>query len=197
MNHYQLSFTTRQALVLFMTLLLALSFAYFLGLMTGLAGRRTESAAAAATPRAAEWREASQPTRSGRSRTMRQRGAPAPAGARLVEPTAPQRLELFQDRAEAEPTPSLGPRIAEPATAAPTEFWVQVMSVSSEREAKSRSRKLILRRYPATVEPAAGPKGTLFRVRVGPYASREQASKAAERLSREEKAKTWVVPPGK
>jgi hypothetical protein len=31
---------------------------------------------------------------------------------------------------------------------------------------------------------------------VGPFASREEASKAAQTLERKEKAKTWIVPPG-
>ncbi|HXM77100.1 MAG TPA: hypothetical protein VN971_10005, partial [Thermoanaerobaculia bacterium] len=38
-THYQLSFTARQALLLFVGLLGALAVAYVFGLMTGLAGR--------------------------------------------------------------------------------------------------------------------------------------------------------------
>ena len=38
-THYQLSFTTRQAVALFVGLLVVLGLAYFLGLMTGVAGR--------------------------------------------------------------------------------------------------------------------------------------------------------------
>lgn len=193
MSHYQLSFTTRQALLLFVTFLLALAFAYFLGLMTGLAGRRAERAAASPTPRAAEAPSVSagaSPSRSVRAIAPRTPVVPAASGA--AEPTA-ARLELFEDRSGEEPTPAVAARSA----GAAGKFWVQVMSVSSEREARLQSRKLFSRGYHVTVEPASGPKGTVFRVRVGPYGSREEASRVAERLSREEKAKAWIVPAGK
>ena len=69
--------------------------------------------------------------------------------------------------------------------------------LTSEREAKSRRNFLSGRGYRAVVSSSHGPKGpVLYRVRVGPYASREEASRAAEGLERKEKARTWIVPPG-
>jgi cell division septation protein DedD len=72
-----------------------------------------------------------------------------------------------------------------------------VLSTTSEREAKSRRNFLSGHGYRVVVSSSHGPKGpVLYRVRVGPYASREEASRAAEGLERKEKAKTWIVPPG-
>jgi cell division septation protein DedD len=74
---------------------------------------------------------------------------------------------------------------------------VQVLSLSSEPEARARRDKLIHRGYRARVELAQAPKGSVYRVRVGPYSRREEAERASERLSREEKVKTWIAPSGK
>ena len=49
-THYQVSFTARQALSLFLGLLAALALAYFFGLMTGLSGIEPPEAATVPTP---------------------------------------------------------------------------------------------------------------------------------------------------
>jgi len=52
----------------------------------------------------------------------------------------------------------------------------------------------------AQVLSADGPKGKgrVYRVRVGPYPSEDDAGKAAGRLSKQERiASPWVVPDGK
>jgi cell division septation protein DedD len=46
------------------------------------------------------------------------------------------------------------------------------------------------------VSPVRGAKEDLYRVRVGPFATREEASRASGELTRKEKVKTWIVPPG-
>ncbi len=194
-THYQLSFTVRQALVLFLGLLLALSVAYFLGVMTGLAGREPQGARAATSapagalaPSAVEVTSA-EPQRAARS-------GESAASVAGIEPTAPAKLELFEDRGGEEATPTPAARAATPAPPLAAPFFVQVASVRSEREARAESRRLVSRGHQATVEAVPGPKGTLYRVRVGPYRTREEASRAAERLSREEKVKAWIVPAG-
>jgi cell division protein FtsN len=74
---------------------------------------------------------------------------------------------------------------------------VQTLSTTSQNEAKSRRGALAAHGFHATVAPARGAKGPiLYRVRVGPYASHEEASRAADVLVRKEKVKTWIVPPG-
>jgi cell division protein FtsN len=76
-------------------------------------------------------------------------------------------------------------------------WWVQVLATSSEREARLRRAALSARGYHAAVETMRGVKGpTQYRVRVGPYASREEAGRAKDVLARQEKANPWIVPPG-
>jgi cell division protein FtsN len=206
-THYQLSFTTRQALGVFVVLLFALGLAYFFGLMTGLAGRsREEIASVAPTPSPA-------PTpltipapelgvrmrRGGASRTeiaeRRDRPTPVPS----PEPTGSATLQLFEDGGAPEPTvaPVRQAVRAEPSTRETARgFWVQVLSVSSEREAKSRSARLRQHRFHTAIVPGKARGGTVYRVRVGPYASREEAARAAARLEKQEKVKPWIVPAG-
>jgi DedD protein len=208
-THYQLSFTTRQAVALFVGVLVTLGLAYFLGLMTGVAGRvpklAAEPAPAPAPSPAEAIAAAEQPTPIRPPR----KSASVPAFPKPVlgtEPTAAPSLQFFEDRAEtpaAQPQRTSPPRATQPRSAPPAstvsagDFWVQVLSLSSEPEARARRDKLIHRGYRARVELAQAPKGTVYRVRVGPYARRDEAERASERLSKEEKVKTWIAPSGK
>jgi DedD protein len=264
-THYQLSFTSRQALLLFVGLLAALGVAYTLGVLTGLAGARRdheppreESGAAAAAaarvavsaptpdrPAAVEAAPATpgadlevpRPVRGVSPRfvgtpagktgsvTRIAEAPPGPASSSAQpEPTPSPGLQLFEDEGgpPARPThpPSVAPRrptatpahahapahtaVAAPAAAAATTtttssaFWVQALSASSSTEAKTRRDRLAARGYPATVVAGEAPNGThVYRVRVGPYKTREDADRAAGKLQANEKLHPWVVPPGK
>ena len=208
-THYQLSFTVRQAMALFIGLLLALGAAYFLGLLTGMAGReQARTATEAATPT----RSPTQPVRIAAlapSPTAIHPPAsppipPFPKPVLGKEPTGKPTIQFFEDGSESEPTASARPAVRSPAARTPPpaapetgEFWVQVTSVSSERDARARRDKLVHRGYHARVESVEGPKGSVYRVRVGPYRSRADAERTSQRLTREEKVKTWIVPAGK
>jgi cell division septation protein DedD len=210
-THYQLSFTSRQAVALFIGLLIALGLAYFFGLMTGLAGRAPSKAAGEITPSPAptEPERIAAAERPTPIRPLRRTSTvpPFPKPVLGTEPTVAPSLQFFEDRPEGTPAPSppttrppASPRAtqARPATPGPTgEFWIQVLSLSSEAEARARRDKLIHRGYRARVELAQGPKGTVYRVRVGPFTRREEAERASERLSKEEKVRTWIAPSGK
>jgi cell division septation protein DedD len=212
-THYQVSFTSRQGLAVFGVLVAAIVLAYFLGLMTGLAGREARlpsgaaasptvpAAVAAVTP--AQTPEAAFPVPvlgvAGRARASRTSLRPTEPPAAVATPV----LQLFEDRASSEPTRAPAPA-ARPAPgkspAKATEasgFWVQVDSLSSKEQAETRRRGLGSAGFKAAVVPGTGPKGVIYRVRVGPYASREEADRAAESLARKAKvARPWVVPPG-
>ncbi len=199
-THYQVSFTSRQAVLLFVVVLAALTGAYFLGLVTGLAGRQPAGGAGVAAvsaptavptaPVAAE--KVSPPV----TAPPAAQETPPPAVA-AREPAKTEGLQFFEDR-PAEPTPvSPGPSRKATQAKAAGGFWVQILSTKSEREAKSRRAVLSGHGYRAMVESAHGAGGpALYRVRVGPFSSREEALKAAQALERKEKAKTWIVPPG-
>lgn len=191
---------------IFLGLLAALGLAYFLGVMTGLGGREDsavaeETAQATTTTPAAETETVPVPVR----------GVDPGAAARpAAEPTAvptpagePETIQAFEDRPAA-PAPTAGRSAPAPApvpTAAAAAgikdgFWVQVYSLSNAAEARQKSVRLASRGYPSRVSESSGKGGTLWRVRVGPYATREQADAAATKLRREEKTETWIVPQG-
>jgi cell division protein FtsN len=44
----------------------------------------------------------------------------------------------------------------------------------------------------------SGPKGKVYRVRVGPYSSEDEAARAMAKLTKQEKIREpWIVPEGK
>jgi len=203
-THYQVSFTSKQALSLFVGLLAALALAYFFGLMTGLSGNNAAETVAAASPTSAPEEVPAAAVGAG------ERGAfpipvtaAAPPAAAAAAP-APSRVQVFEDGeggAPVRPTPrapaaaaATAPRGAPGGPGGP--FRVQVISVSSRAEAEAEARKLSRGGFSARVEPGSGAKGPIFRVRVGPYATREEAVRAKERLAAEGRRDTWIVPAG-
>ena len=203
-THYQVSFTAKQALSLFVGLLVALALAYFFGLMTGLSGHEPREAALAPseTPAAAgEGTSAAAPA------TGEHVVFPAPVTAVAVEKPpagAPAKVQVFEDGEGGAPAVRTAPaatRSLPRASAAKAEspasggFRVQIVSVSSRSEADAEAARLSLRGFSARVEPGTGPKGTIYRVRVGPFSSREEAVRASERLAAEGRRGTWIVPP--
>ncbi len=230
-THYQISLTARQAVGIFVALLLALGLAYFFGLMTGLSGR--EARAAEAPPR----REVPEPTAVAGTdlavppvetglpvAALRGGAAPSAATPPPAEPTVPATLSTFEDSAESEsapvtpgsrttvvgapssgpgdaapkPAPPARPAASVPSHAAGGKVWIQAASLSSADEAHALGARLLKHGFHAVVQSGAGPKGKVYRVRVGPYRSEEEASKAVARLSRQEKIREpWIVPEGK
>jgi DedD protein len=202
-THYQVSFTARQAVALFAIFLAALAGAYFLGIATGMAGRprpETEGVAGQEPAPTIAPREAAAPA-SPASAPVSVASPEAHTSAPAVaarEPAKEGKIQFFEDRPEepAKAPPSPKPAAAESASASGA-FWVQILSTRSEAEAKSRSTRLTSHGFHAAVSKAPAGKGqALYRVRVGPYASREEAAKAAEAIAGKEKLSTWIVPPG-
>jgi cell division septation protein DedD len=223
-THYQISLTARQAVGVFLGLLLSLSLAFFFGLMAGLSGRggqdpgETGVASAIAEKEAAPEPmpliETAVPTAKvpagplgSRTELAGGSGAPTPPPA---EPTAPATLHPFEDGSAGEASPvasASGGRspAGEKSAGRPSEnpsakFWVQVASLSSRDEASALSNRLARRGFRAQVLTAAGPKGKgkVYRIRVGPYGSEDDASRAASKLSKQENVQSpWVVPDGR
>jgi DedD protein len=230
-THYQLSFTAKQALLLFVLLTGALGVAYFLGVMTGLSGRRpaAEQVAAAgptptATPEALEFPRAVRGVSPGKG-AAESSGKGAGASAPSAPPATPTSsapsstslasgspgftptpgIQLFDDGPPATrsaastpaPAPSRGKTTAAPHVADASAFWVQALSANSEKEAHARRDRLAAHGFPSAVVPGPGPHGRVYRVRVGPFGTREEAQHAASRLKAREKLEPWIVPPGK
>jgi cell division septation protein DedD len=125
-----------------------------------------------------------------------------------VEPTAPSTIQPFEDGSADELSPvaaasggkAPAPPPAEKSGSREGAFWVQAASLTSRDEAGALSSRLSKHGFRSQVLTAAGPggKGRVYRVRVGPYRSEAEATKAAEKLSLQEKIKgPWVVPEGK
>lgn len=197
-------------MALFAVVAVLLVGAYFLGLLTGLSGRQTRppvvaAAEVTATPDASPSFPA--PVL-GVPMKVPTRAAPTPAPKPVEQATAPAPtpgVQLFEDRPSSEPTRL--PAVAGRPSARPTEgklvrptqpagFWVQVDSLSSKDQAEARRRGIAQAGFKAAIVPGAGPKGAVYRVRVGPYGTREEADRAASELARKAKVKPWVVPPG-
>jgi cell division septation protein DedD len=219
-THYQLSFTAKQALLLFVLLIGALGVAYFLGLMTGLSGRAAgpeQIAAVGATPTPTA--EPLEFPRAVRGVSPGKGGVPhpsppavtpspaPPSSTSLAAPglTATPGLQLFDDGPPAA-RPTSAPAPAAPHAKAPAvrpaqpsapAFWVQALSANSEKEAHAKRDRLTAHGFPSTVVPGPGPHGRVYRVRVGPFPNREEAQKAASKLKAREKLEPWIVPPGK
>jgi DedD protein len=215
-THYQISVTSRQAVGLFAALLVALGVAYFLGLMTGLAQREAAPAGetvAEAAPAATQARrpapppsdglpaiETAVPTAAVGSSAPRAAATPLPA-----EPTPPSTIQPFDDGSSEEAAAPLveasgGKSAPAPAKPGAGKFWVQVASLTSKPEASALSGRLSKRGYKSQVLAADGPKGKgrVYRVRVGPYPSEDEAGRAAGKLNKQERiASPWVVPEGK
>jgi DedD protein len=115
--------------------------------------------------------------------------APAPAPKAAATPAVPAPAAVEPARVEPAPAPKATPAKAEPALPAPPKtaeapgrFVVQVgafAEASAVREARAKVEKLGLVTYTQQVETASGPR---TRVRLGPFATREEADQAAAKV---------------
>lgn len=119
--------------------------------------------------------------------------APAPPAASPPEaaPTT-RKAEAQPDAAASTPEPpkpagkAAAATATAPAASAPAteQFVVPVAALASQAKVKEMLGKLTAARLPHYTEPVATAKGTVTRVRVGPYATREAAEEAQRQLKR-------------
>lgn len=83
------------------------------------------------------------------------------------------------------PTPTPGLSTVAPGDHAKEGFSVQLAAFADDKGANSLANKLKRAAYPAYTEPLATSKGTLWRVRVGPFASRDEAIGVRDKLKGE------------
>lgn len=86
-------------------------------------------------------------------------------------------------------------KTADPATPPREGFAVQLAAFSDDKGANALSNKLKRAGYPAFTEAISTSRGTLWRVRVGPYPSREAAAQSRDKLRAEGHA--GIVVPAK
>jgi cell division septation protein DedD len=153
------------------------------------------------------------PTSSGPSRTELAPGVATPVPA---EPTNPATLQTFEDGTAADsaasalsgnpprvvptravPAPAAAPKVRGPAPAS-GRIWVQAASLQSREEANALTSRLSKHGFHAVILAASVPKGKVYRVRVGPYRTDDEAARAVSRLAKQEKIREpWIVPEGK
>lgn len=91
-----------------------------------------------------------------------------------------------QSKAVAPPPP--------PAAVTPGVWFVQVFVGRDRQAAEEVVRTLRAERYPVRIDAVAeGSSGSLFKVRVGGFATKEAADQGAERLHADGHGGTWVV----
>jgi DedD protein len=121
-------------------------------------------------------------------------GNPAPASSALPA-SAPASISPSPAPAHPKeaPKPAAAVPVAAPAKATAAHaagnahegFAVQLAAFSDDKGANALAHRLNKAGYSAYTEPLKTSKGTLWRVRVGPYASREAALAARDKLKRE------------
>jgi DedD protein len=114
----------------------------------------------------------------------------APAAATTV-PSAPSPAPAAQAESSKSAPSKAAPALAQTQAPAPAKvangggFAVQLAAFSDDKGANALAGKLRRAGYEAYTEPLKTSKGTLWRVRVGPYPSREAATAARDKLKGE------------
>src|SRR5947208_8202426 len=144
-------------------------------------------AAAPVTPAAPAAPVAAEPTPSPQAPTELKTAPAAPTEAKAT-PAAPT---------EAKATPAAPPSpgrskvaIASPSVSTPQQllregYAVQLAAYSDDKGANALATRLKRSGYPAYTEPLKTSRGTLWRVRVGPYSSRDAAAGVCDKLKAE------------
>jgi len=116
----------------------------------------------------------------------------APEPAEASEPAPPPPVALAPPPAEAAPAPRPAER---PVRLAPSfgRLAIQVGAFAESHAAEQLADRLRTKGYAVYLSPGAGETRARWRVRVGPFASREEADRSAARLKAEERLPTWVL----
>jgi len=113
-----------------------------------------------------------------------QKDEPAKVETARTEPPRPEPAKAEPPTTAAKATPA-APKESPAKDHATGDFAVQVFAFSDDKGANSLVNKLKGKGFPAYSEPVSTSRGTLWRVRVGPYVSRESAGAARDKLKGE------------
>jgi DedD protein len=132
--------------------------------------------------------------------------APLPPKPRPARPATPEPVNPETPRRPApEPEPTAQVAVPAPAPTPPparpaTErslperrFTIQIASFRTRPQAETMRRALVDGGYDAYVSEGESPNGARYRVRVGSYASRDDAQQAAQRLAGERRVSTFIT----
>jgi len=117
--------------------------------------------------------------------------APAPAAETPAPSAAPQapaqtqaKVETAPKRAETKPAPrsESSERARAEAALRGVEYVIPVIALANVDKVKEQTARLAAAKLPYYTEPVATAKGSVTRIRAGPFADRAAAEKAAEKL---------------
>jgi DedD protein len=91
------------------------------------------------------------------------------------------------------PTPAASQPAAQGSAASDERFVVQVLSTRERDKAQDVIAKLRAGGYAPSLSSVEQGEMVMFRVRVGPYGSRDEAESVAEKVRRGFKLDTWVT----
>jgi cell division septation protein DedD len=111
-------------------------------------------------------------------------------------PNAPPRAEAPPPPKPPAPAPAAPSVAARTPTPGPSGFAVQVGAFGDRKAADALVASLRAERLRAYVAEGGAGESARFRVRVGPYATRQQASDEAARLQKRRRLPTWVLAEG-
>ena len=122
---------------------------------------------------------------------------PAPEDLKIKEP-APASAPAAAQPKPAAPAPAPAPAVASSPAGASSPangsgYTLQIAALRDRSEANTMAEKLAAKGYSAYVVPPAAGAPSVFRVRVGRYATRREAESIAARLQREEQFTPWIT----
>jgi cell division protein FtsN len=107
----------------------------------------------------------------------------APKPAERPKPTPPATAE----------TPGRAAPLSAPAAGA-GKLVIQVFSSPDKDQADKIRNQLVAGGQKAFLSPIRGSGRTMYRVRLGPYDSRDQAEKVAQKVRKDQRLDTWITP---
>ena len=204
-SYYEIALTNRQVLVAFVVLLACVLLAFFAGVWVG-KGSPAAATEAAAEPVPEPTPVAGEPEELSFFNDGQRPDLPAMAENPRPDTTLAEDLGLEERPAPTvAPTPRPAPaatataRPAAPRPAAdgedappalrPGEVVIQVFSSRDEVQARRLTTELKASGFNAFLSPS----GDMFRVRIGPFGSRQDAEGVAQRARRQFKVDTWIT----
>jgi cell division septation protein DedD len=205
-SYYEIALTNRQVLVAFVVLLACVLLAFFAGVWVGKGSPAAATEAAEPAPEPTP--VAGEPEELSFFNGGQRPDLPAMAENPRPDTTLAEDLGLEE---RPTPTPPPAPTARATATAAapppapaqpaddgaadaapalqPGEVVIQVFSSRDELQAMRLTTELKASGFRAFLSP----RGDMFRVRIGPYPSRERAQADAQRARRQFKVDTWIT----
>jgi DedD protein len=135
---------------------------------------------------------------------------PSPSPSPVQRPTAEERRRARQEERQAQqqqqqqqartedtvrprPLPEASPRAAAPASSGGGQVVIQVFSSPEKDQAERIQKRLASGGQKAFLSPVDVGGRTMYRVRIGPFATRDAAQQVAEQVRKGYKLDTWIT----